>query len=293
MRVTDQMKMASLRQAQSSASERMFNASQRASSGQRVSRPADDPAAFARIASHDGTIGKLGGRQQALGRSEGDMSVAESALASGVDIMAQARDLAVQLADGTLDPAQRALAAKQVTELRQALVGVANTRGSSGYIFSGTKTDTPAIAANGTFQGNDNPINVEIADGVQVRANASGAKAFTAAGGRDLLQDLADFATALTANDVPGLQAMIQKLGDGQKQLIGARSDAGVELDRIRTAGSVASTLQAAVKEARAPDAELDPTTAYTDLAAANDAYNRSLEVARRVLATFSVDKMP
>ncbi len=293
MRVTDQMKMASLRDAQSAANERLYGASQRASSGIRVSRPADDPAAFARIASKDGTISKLGGRQQALDRSQGDLSVAESALASGVDILSQARDLAVQLSDGTLDPAQRAAAAKQVTELRQALVGVANTRGSSGYVFSGTKTDTPAIDSAGAFQGNDSAIQVETADGVNTRANASGAKAFTAAGGRDVLQDLADFATALTNNDVPGLQAMVQKLSDGQKQITAARADAGIQLDRVRTASSVTSTLATAVKEARAGDAELDPTTAYTELAAANDAYNRGLAVARQVLATFSVDKMP
>jgi flagellar hook-associated protein 3 FlgL len=293
MRVTDQMKMASLRESQSSATERLYNASQRASSGLKVSRPADDPAAFARIASKNGTLAKLTGRQQGLDRTQGDLSVAESALANGADIMAQARELAVELSDGSVDPATRAAAAKQVTELRQALVGIANTRGASGYVFSGTATDTPAIAANGAFQGNDNAIQVELADGVLVRGNPSGAKAFTAAGGRDVLQDLSDFATALSANDVTGLQAMVQKLSDGQKQVTAARADAGVELDRIRTASTVTSTLASAVKETKASDEEMDPTTAYTDLAAANDAYNRSLEVARRILATFSVDKMP
>ncbi len=293
MRVTDQMRMASMQKSQTSATERLYKASQQASSGLRVAKPSDDPAAFARIASHDGTISHLGGRQQALDRSQGDLAVAESALASGSDILAQARELVTQLADGTIDPATRAMSAKQVTELRQALVGIANTRGSSGYVFAGTLTDTAPIAANGAFQGNDNPINVETGDGVQTRSNASGAKAFTVAGGRDILQDLTDFATALTNNDVPGLQAMIKKLDDGHAQIVAARGDLGISLDRVRTASTVTAALSVAVKETRAPDAELDPTAAYSELSSANDAYNRGLEVARRVLATFSVDKMP
>lgn len=292
MRVTDSMRMSALLDSQASSTETLFKATQQASSGLKVQAPADDPAAFARIASHDGVIARLGSREQALTRSQGDLSIAESTLASATDLMAQAKELAVELADGTVNASQRADAANQVTAMRQTLAGLANTRGATGYVFAGTNTNTAPIAANGTFTGNDNAINTETADGIQMRTNASGAKAFTAAGGRDLMQDLSDFATALTNNDIPGIQGMIQKLTDGQNQVISARGETGIALDRITTASSITSTVTTAVKASRAPDSDVDATSAYSNLSAANDAYSRAIAVTQSMLQTFSAEKM-
>ena len=292
MRVTDSMRYASLQQSQTAASNRLYKAGQQASSGLRVNSPSDDPGAYARITAKDGTIAKLDSRKRSLDRTQGDASIAESALASGSDIMSRAKELAVQMADGSLSASERTIAAKEVTELRQALVAVANTRGSSGYVFGGTKTGAPPIDSTGAFVGNDGSIEVEIGDGVRIRGNASGASAFTASGGRDVLADLDNLATALTTNNVAAVQGSIDDLNQGFQQIVHARTDIGLSMDRMRTASTVTDNVTAAVKQARAPEAELDATTAYTNLAEANSAYERSIAVTQKLLAAFSADKL-
>lgn len=292
MRVTDSMRDAATRQATGAASERLLSATKKASSGMRVGAPKDDPGAFARIAAKDGGIGVLAARQKALGRADGDLTAAEGALASAADLMARVREIATQMADGSFSAEQRQAAAKEVTQLRQTLVGLANTRGPGGFLFGGTSTGTQPFDAAGTFSGNDAAIEVEVADGMLVRANASGAQAFTAAGGRDLFADLTALATALATDDVAGVQAGLGNVEAGHRQLTRARADAGLTMDRVRSAQAIADSAETTLKQLRAGEGEADALETFTELADAQSAYDRALEVTKRLLSTFQIDKI-
>lgn len=288
MRVTEAMRVSSVQRAVATTSEAMFAAEARAASGARVSRPSDDPAAFARIAGADAALAKLDARGQALSRASSDAELAEGTLASAADLVASARDIAVQLRDGAFNASDRAAAAKQVTELRQALVGLANTKGTSGYLFGGTASGAPPFGAAGTFVGNDQPRWVEASDQVPIRADVSGAAAFTALGGRDVFVDLANLATALATDDGTGIGASIDALGGCHGQIVGARSAAGATLVRLASASDVAEQTHLLITRARAKDHDADAIEAYSALAATRGALTRSLEVSRRVFATLS-----
>jgi flagellar hook-associated protein 3 FlgL len=159
-------------------------------SGFRVRKPKDDPSSFASISVKEASLTRLADRKRSLVARTDDLSLAEGALAQAGGIMQRARDLAVQMADGSMGSSERALAAKEVAQLRQALVGLANARGTSGYLFAGSNVETAPFDAAGVFGGNDASVAVEVADGLFVRGNASGAMAFTAAGGRDVFAEL-------------------------------------------------------------------------------------------------------
>jgi flagellar hook-associated protein 3 FlgL len=292
MRVTDGMRQTATRQAQGLATERLHRATNQAVTGKRVNAPQDDPASFARITKSGAGIGRWESRSQALSQAEGDSLIAESSLASASDIMSRLKEIAVQMADGTATSSDRAISAKEVTQLRQQLVDIGNTRGATGYLFGGTATDTAPFNTAGVFSGNDNAISIETSDGVNVRKNASGANAFTAAGGRDILADAAALEAALTANNVTGIQAAIDATSTGHSQLVRARTETGLQLDRMRMAQDVASEATLALKSAHANDSEVDITEAFTSLADAQQGYERSIEIARRTLAMFDIKNM-
>ena len=292
MRVTLGMRDAAARAAATDSSERLLTAGNRASTGKRVAAPKDDPGAYARIATQSGGLGVLGARSRAIARAEGELTAAEGALASAADLLKRAREIAVQMADGSISATDRVVAANEVTQLRQSLVGLANTQVGDVYVFGGTATQTPPFSATGVFLANDNPIELEVADGMRVRANSSGAQAFTIAGGRDVFADLDAFATALAANDVVGVQTAIGNIDDGNAQVTKTRADAGVTVDRMRTASTVTSSAEVALRELRAGEEESDAIQAFADLAKAQAAYERALEVTKRMLSTFQVDKL-
>jgi flagellar hook-associated protein 3 FlgL len=180
-----------------------------------------------------------------------------------------------------------------VAQLRQALVGIANTRGSAGYLFAGTDVEAPPFDAAGVFGGNDAAIPVEVADGLLVRSNASGALAFTSLGGRDIFAELQGLETSLASDDSAGIQGAIAAMSESHGQVVRARAEAGLTMDRLRMSVEVAETASNALSRVKASEAEADLATAYSELSSATSAYERMLEIARRTLQGVDLSRFP
>ena len=233
-------------------------------------------------------------RRDGIDRAHDDLQMAESVLASGADILVRARELAVQMADGAMNTTERQNAAKEVALLRQQLVAVANSKGARGYLFHGTATDTEAFDSNGNYQGvNDGELSVEYAENKTMVANISGQGTFTAAGGgTDIFADLQQLETALASNNDAIAQAgafqAISQMDQGHQQLTTARGDAGTRMRRLSSAREVTTNLVSVSTEQQASEQEGDLTETFSQLANAQNAYQRSLAVTRQVLAMAS-----
>jgi flagellar hook-associated protein 3 FlgL len=284
MRVTENMRDQAAQLAMTRASSRLNEATQVASSGMRVSRPSDDPAAYASQVRKDARIGRLEARITTLDRAQGDVEASESALAAAGELFIRAREIATQYADGSYDAGARANAAKEIEAIREQLRAVANTRGSRGYLFAGTDVDTPPFDAGGQFVAAGGDVEVEIADGLRMAVNSDGQKAFDAPAGRDLFQDLAGLQSALENDDPAAVRGLIDPLSEGHEQLVTARAESGLKLERLRSAAEVSRTALDNVKIARAGESEADATQAYTELATAQSAYERAIAVARHLM---------
>jgi flagellar hook-associated protein 3 FlgL len=278
-------------QGQRRALRQFTDAARVASSGMRVNAPSDDPVAWSMKVRHDAQLQRMDDRTRTLARSGGDLDTAESVLSGAADLLEQAQSLAVQAANGTLDAQSRSIMGAQVTSLRDALIAMANTRGAGGYLFGGTATGAPPVSAAGAFTGNDTAASVEVADGVTARANASGAQAFTAAGGRDVFADLQAFATALSSNNLAGIQTALTTMEAGHRQLVTAEVSTGISAERLHSAGDVTGAAMIAVSSARATETEADVTTAYSALVNTQAGYERSVTVTRQLLQLSSLTR--
>ncbi|VVT01614.1 flagellin N-terminal helical domain-containing protein [Erythrobacter sp. EC-HK427] len=130
------------------------------SSGERLARSSDDPAAASRL--------RLLGRMEQLAtidaenarRTAEDLDLAGSALESiGADLI-RARELAIWAGSNTLGDEQRRAIADEIDQLRQNILALANSPGSSGDpLFGGQSDSAPyvtdasgAIVYTGTAQ---------------------------------------------------------------------------------------------------------------------------------------------
>jgi len=292
MRVTDGMRDSAMIAATTKSSSAVHLAAGAAQSGMRVRTAADDPAAFSRIVNADEHARRLGARVETLDRSAATAGLAESTLAQSSEILLRIKEIAVAMADGTATNENRTQAASAVAELRKALGGLANTRGAEGYLFAGSRTDAPPFDAAGSFAGDDVSLMIASDDGVQLRSNASGASAFTAAGGRDVFADIVALEARLASNDPDGVAALLDQLDGGHAQIVRERARVGLTQDRMQVSSAMAADARGWVQQARAEDAEVDAVTAYTQLAQAQSAYERTLEVSRRLLSALSVERM-
>ena len=285
MRITESMTLNTVLAGESRASQRLAQLEGMASSGLRVTQPSDDPAAFASIVQRDAGISTIQGRSSAATTAAGDLDLAGNALDQATTLLQKARAIAVAQSNGTQDAGTRADAAAQVDSLRQQLLALANTRGSSGYLFGGTATTTPPFDAAGNFSGNTGVTHVEIADGVLAVSNASGAQAFTAAGGRDVFADLQTLSTALSSNDPTTIQASIANLDASHGQVVAAEVDTGEHSDRLTSASDAMATALTQMQTSRASVADADIATTISNLQATQTAYQAALQVNKQILS--------
>jgi flagellar hook-associated protein 3 FlgL len=201
-------------------------------------------------------------------------------------LMSSASQVAIEASNGTMSASDRANAAQQVNSLLQQMVALGNTQGSSGYLFGGTNSTTPPFDANGNFSGNDGVTQVEVADGVLAVSNANGAAAFTSAdGGRNVFSDLQALSTALTNNDLTGIQASVQNISTSENQLISARVDTGESAARLTSAGSAMTTALTQMQVSLSSVQDADAATTFSNLTASQNTYQQALEVNKQVLS--------
>jgi flagellar hook-associated protein 3 FlgL len=288
MRITDAMRLNDVMAAESRASERMNQLSQMAASGVRVAQPSDDPAAYASIVQRDAQMATVQARSSAATSAAGDLDTAGSALDQVTVLLQQARSIAVEQANGTIDAATRKNASIQVDSLVQQLASLANSRGSSGYLFGGTKTAAPPFDSSGNYSGDGGVTHVEVADNVLAVSNANGQQAFSAPGGRNVFADLQSLSTALSANDPAAIQATIASLDASHAQVVAAEVTTGEQSARLHSAGDVMSAALTQIQTGRAAVADADMASTVSNLQQAQTAYQAALQVNKQILSLAS-----
>jgi len=284
MRVTENMRYASVANNLSSLSSRQAKAAQEAQTGVRVNAPSDDPIAAAELARLSASQSQISARQNTITSVRGDAELAESQLQQASDLMARAKELAVQGANGSLGADERTAMAKQIQDIKAQLVGVANTKGAAGYIFAGSHNQNQPFDDNGVFSGNDLDHLVDIGNSTPTAVNASGAKAFTAAGGRNVFADLDTLATALANNDQAGVSGTLTDLDTSRAQITNEQAQMGAVINRLDASNSVLSAAKLSTQKSSTEVGGVDPAATYSNLSQLNNALQQSISVAKSIL---------
>jgi flagellar hook-associated protein 3 FlgL len=106
--------------------------------GKRVNKASDDPAAAARAERALASIGRVETSQRAVDASKVQMTQTESSLGDAGDLLQTARALVVQAGNPTLNDTDRQAIATQLQSLRGQLLAIANQdNGAGSYLFGG------------------------------------------------------------------------------------------------------------------------------------------------------------
>ena len=113
------------------------------SSGKKVNRASDDPQAAALAERAMVGIDRVATDQRALEVQRGAIAAAESTLGDATDLVRRVRDLVIQAGNGGNLPADRSILAKQMADLRDQLLTLANRSDSNGVpLFGGLGSST-------------------------------------------------------------------------------------------------------------------------------------------------------
>lgn len=116
-------------------------------SGKRVQRASDDPAAAARAERALASISRSAADQRALEASRNAMTLTESALGDAGELLQQARETMVAAGNASYSDGERAALATRLHELRDQLLAVANrSDGTGGFLFGGLGAGGPPFS---------------------------------------------------------------------------------------------------------------------------------------------------
>ncbi len=286
MRISDKMITSFVTAKNTSGKTNLFEAIGRATSGQAINEPADDPAGAIRVTEYDRLITKLDRYQANLDNVDHGLRLADEALVKMVDIVGEAKAIAVQMNNDTMSQTDWDSAAQAVGGFFDQLLSLSNQRLQDGrYLFGGVDEDTPPYDANGNYQGSAANRDVEIASGVEIRATTTGSEGFGDAGGQ-VFGVISQFITDLQAGNAAGIEAAVGNLNDAldfgivNLARIGAR---GQYLDEVAFTNDELQ-LHFSVEKARFE--EVDLVQEYTNVSAAETTLNSIVELSSRLLQT-------
>lgn len=144
----------------------------------RVTKPSDDPV---------GNVELLAIRSQNidadqylrnLNFAQTQLAFTENVLEEMTDLLVKAKELAVGQASSIYGPEVREGVAKEIHQIRQQVLSLANKRMGNRYLFAGQKILTRPFDKDGNYAGDTNKINIEINKDVYIPVNINGKELF-------------------------------------------------------------------------------------------------------------------
>jgi flagellar hook-associated protein 3 FlgL len=278
------MRYAEVLRGLASISSQQAEAARQASSGLRVGKPSDDPIAAAELARLSASSSQTQTHLSTIDSVRGDAELTESTLADASDIMVRLREIAIQASNGGLSAEERATMTSEVTGLKEALLTLGNTRGSRGYLYSGSQVATPAFDQNGAFQGDGVDHLVPIGNSTPTAVSTSGNQSFVVAGGRNVFADVDALALALSTNDEAGIRGSLDTIDASHAQLVNARARAGLVLSKLDASQSVLSNLDFEQQRRAQTAGAADPYESYSRVTTLGQSLERAIAVSRQIL---------
>ncbi len=300
MRVTQrqlhQLALSSL----TSSRTRLSDAQRVATSGLRVDKPSDDPAAAARARILNSNMNQAEAHRGNASSGLSRLQTAEEALAHGGNVLIRAKEIALAMANGAMSASERSMAAIEVQQLRSAMIDAVNSKFGNEYVFAHIDVNSPPMDAAGNFTYNpdvcDEVRRVEVGPWQLGEIGASGSHAFALRvadpSSIDVVGLLAQIETDLATNDVVNLRVGIDGLDQAFSQVVAERARTGMRIQRVRDADTAAQQNITLYTELRSDLVEADAAEAFSRLSLAETTVAAAVAVAGRVLGPSLLDEL-
>jgi flagellar hook-associated protein 3 FlgL len=247
--------------------------------GRRLHRASDDPADAARVLRLSSQLEDVAQYRRNGVLAGTRLTTAETVLGTIDDLITQARELADRAA--TLDPSdpERQAAANTIADLREQVIGLANTRVGEEFLFGGARSGEPPFDANGIYQGSADARSVEVDEGVYVETDLPGEPIFAG-----MLEALNGLAQAMASGDDGGITRESGGLEQAAETLKAARTEIALKQARVDQIGKSLARRAVGLADRRDAIQSVDPTEAAVEAVAAQTALERAYAAVSRIL---------
>lgn len=259
------------------------------STGKKINRPSDDP------------VGVVSSLRLRAGLTETEkylnnvddarawLDTTDIALGQASDLLHRVRELTINGANDGLSQQARDALAKEIHQLRDQMIQVANTTHDGRYIFGGFKTTTPPFTAAGAYTGDNGSIAYEIGVNVSMQVNIPGDAAFINA--QDVFQLLADIEADLTAGNTASLSNVrVGELDTAIDNILSLRSEVGAKTNRLDLTKSRLDEANLNLSELLSKNEDINTAEVITQLKMQENTYRTALAAGARIIQPTLID---
>ena len=164
---------------------KLSNTQRQISTGERISRPSDDPVGAARIIDLRETLDTTRQYQRNIQEARARLTIEEGVLDGIGDTLQRVRELAIQANNASQTPETRVFISREMEQLLEQLLGMANARDNNNeFLFAGSLTAFKPFSrrADGSYayQGDDGQRMLQVGPERQIAVGDSGTDVFRA-----------------------------------------------------------------------------------------------------------------
>lgn len=258
--------------------------------GRRVLSPSEDPAAAARILDLNREVETVTQFQRNIERARSRLELEDATLDGADNLLQRVRELTVQAANETYSAADRVAISYEIEQLRDEMLGLANTRDANGeYIFAGYQggaspaafDENPAGSGSYRYNGDLGQRLIRISHDRQIADGDNGHDVFvdiatsldadgdgTSDGSRDLFETLNNLVTALQgggfppaatpAEDANNIRNYLTDLDLALDSLLDTRAKAGARINALTEQEQVNEDFLLSMQNTRSAEEDLD-----------------------------------
>ncbi|WLV23981.1 flagellar hook-associated protein FlgL [Aciduricibacillus chroicocephali] len=257
--------------------------------GMKITKPSDDPFI---------AIKGLGYRSQLVQAEQYSSNAAEvhqwmdnsdGALDHATQGLQRLKELATLASNGTNSKDELENIAKEVDQIKEDLMSIANLKVNDKYIFNGTNTTVPPFGSDGQPSAgfaDQKPVKVPISPGVELTANVNGQTVF----GGDFFANIDNFSQALKSSDSANIDQYISKIDTNIESVVNARADLGARMNRLDLVENRLSQQELTAKDIMSKNENVDYEKAITDLLTQETMHRAALSAGARIMQPSLVD---
>ena len=293
MRVTQSMLSSNSLRNLSESYKKMGQYQDQLATGKKITKPSDDPVVAMKGMFYRSNLTEVEQYKRNLSELYLWMENSEAGIEHANNGLQRVRELVVQGKNGTMSPTDREAVAREIEQIKDDLVQVANTQVSGRYIFHGTDTENPTVPTGNppTVAANlaDPAINtykVEISRGVTLRANVNPANLFN----QEFFNTVQEIQTALENDSSADLDGLLGRLDDVMDNLSAERSELGARYNRLEMVDDRIAQQEVMAYRVLSDNEDADIERVITDMKTQESVHRAALGVGARILQPTLLD---
>jgi flagellar hook-associated protein 3 FlgL len=298
MRVTQSMLSNNMLRHISQSYESMAKTQEQLTTGKKISRPSDDPVVAMKGMTYRTNLTEVEQYKRNLSEAYNWMENSDAALDKATSVMQRIRELTVQASNGTYEESQKGMIGKEIEQLKEHLVSIANTQVAGKYIFNGNDTTTKPVdfsrpAGELPISDNSNPVKLELSQGIEVAVNVNPENVFSYSEGppeSGLFGDINELMKALEGNSSESIDGFLEKLDSNINNLVAERAELGARYNRVELIDARVSEQEVIANRILSDNEDADIERVITDLKMQESLHRAALGVGSRIMQPTLMD---